>query len=602
MRKKKLKLPMKRIVDNNVFMLRMIRNASPGLLGIGIVSDILDTCMQFVFSTLILQYVINGISEGKSFGEMARVVIVWTVVCLCVDAFCAFYDNRIYKVRILDVKKNIHRRLYEKAAEVELNCYENAKYYDKFVKAIDECSVRADELIDTVRRTIGRTVSFLLNGTLIVTVNPILMIFAFIPLMTALVQAQVNKETYQKKMDLLEEERNKEYVRRVFYLADYAKEMRLTNMAELMLKRFRESGERNLKTIRAHGIKIARYRYTVSESKDNIAPLGATFFAVWLAFVKKTIGYGDCLVIVNAIDRVSNALTNSSNELMRFHESALYIENLREFLEYESKLKDGEFHLPTEGDLVLERVSFRYDGADSDTLHNVNMRFGAKEKVAIVGHNGAGKTTLVKLLLRLYDVEGTIRYGIRDIKDYKLEDYRNMFSVVMQDFHVFAMSVADNVRLDSEKENDEAKVRQAIEKSGLSRKIQTFANGIDTLMTKEFDLEGEQMSGGEQQKLAISHVYYKDSRFVILDEPSSALDPIAEYEMYNRMLDACKDCGMIFISHRLASAVLADRIYLMEHGRVAECGSHEELMQMNGKYAEMFRRQAENYLEVEGHA
>jgi ATP-binding cassette subfamily B protein len=121
-------------------------------------------------------------------------------------------------------------------------------------------------------------------------------------------------------------------------------------------------------------------------------------------------------------------------------------------------------------------------------------------------------------------------------------------------------------------------------------------------MSKEFDLAGEQMSGGEQQKLAISHVYYKESRFVILDEPSSALDPIAEYEMYNRMLDACKDCGMIFISHRLASAVLADRIYLMEHGRVAECGSHEELMQLNGKYAEMFRRQAENYLEVEEHA
>ena len=602
MRKKKLKLSMKRILENNLFMFRMIRSASPGLLGIGIVTDILDTCMTFVFSTLILQYVINGISEGKSFQEMARFVVVWTIVCLCVDAFCAFYDNRIYKVRILDVKKNIHRTLYEKAAEVELNCYENAKYYDKFVKAIDECSIRADELIDTVRRTIGRTVSFLLNGTLIVTVNPFLMIFAFIPLMTALVQAQVNKETYQKKMDLLEEERNKEYVRRVFYLADYAKEMRLTNMPELMLKRFHESGERNLKTIRAHGIKIARYRYTVSECKDNIAPLGATFFAVWLAFVKKAIGYGDCLVIVNAIDRVSNALTNSSNELMRFHESALYIENLREFLEYEPQIKDGDWDLPEEGDIVLEHVSFRYDGAKQYTLHDVSMRFGANEKIAIVGHNGAGKTTLVKLLLRLYDADGKICYGARNIKDYKLADYQNMFSAVMQDFHVFALSVADNVRLGSKTENDESKIQEAIEKSGLAKKVETFSNGLDTLMTKEFDLEGEQMSGGEQQKLAISHVYYKKSRFVILDEPSSALDPIAEYEMYNRMLDACKDCGMIFISHRLASAVLADRIYLMEHGRVVECGSHKELMQINGKYAEMFRRQAENYLEVEGHA
>ena len=598
MKKKKLKLPLKRIIDNNRFMLKMIRDASPGLLGLGIITDILDTCIQFVFGTLILQYVINGISAGKTFQEMARFVFICLISCFFVDTLCAFYDQRIYKVRILDVKKNIHKKLYEKTKEVELNCYENTKYYDTFVKAIDECSVRADELIDAVRRTIGRTVSFLLNGTLIVLVNPIFMIFSIIPLFTALAQAKVNKLTYQKKMALLEEDRNKDYARRVFYLADYAKEMRLTNMSELMLERFQESGARNLVTIQKYGRAIGCFRYMVSECKDNIAPLGATFYAVWQAFVKKAIGYGDCLVIVNAIDRVSNALTNSSNELMKFHESALYIENLREFLEYDAKIKDGEHELPAEGDLVLEHVSFRYDGAKAYTLQDVSMRFGAKERVAIVGHNGAGKSTLVKLLLRLYEAEGEICYGARNIKEYKLHEYRNIFSAVMQDFHMFALSVADNVRLDKKTEDDEKRVQTAIEKSGLSKKIKTFANGLDTLMTKEFDKAGEQMSGGEQQKLAISHVYYKDSRFVILDEPSSALDPIAEYEMYNRMLDACKDCGMIFISHRLASAVLADRIYLMEHGKVAECGSHKELMERNGKYAEMFRRQAENYLEV----
>ena len=203
----------------------------------------------------------------------------------------------------------------------------------------------------------------------------------------------------------------------------------------------------------------------------------------------------------------------------------------------------------------------------------------------------------MKLLLRLYDSAGSITYGGMDIKKLNLSEYRNMFSAVMQDFHVFALSIAENVMLDICKDKDAAVIKEAIEKSGLSGKVASFPMGVDTLMTKEFDIEGEQLSGGEQQKLAISHVYAGKNRFVILDEPSSALDPIAEYEMYDRMMDACKDCGMIFISHRLSSAVLADRIYLMENGRVVESGSHKELMLQNGKYAEMFKRQAMNYVE-----
>ena len=219
------------------------------------------------------------------------------------------------------------------------------------------------------------------------------------------------------------------------------------------------------------------------------------------------------------------------------------------------------------------------------------------ELFSLLGVNGAGKTTLVKLLLRLYDMPGSITYGGTDIRKFKLNAYRNMFSVVMQDFHIFALSVAENVLLDIRKKEDDGDIISALHKSGLGEKIGAFPQGIDTLMTKEFDENGVQFSGGEQQMLAISHVYYRENKFVILDEPSSALDPIAEYEMYNKMMDACKECGMIFISHRLSSAVLADRIYLMEKGRVIESGSHSELMKKNGKYAEMFNRQAVNYVE-----
>lgn len=227
------------------------------------------------------------------------------------------------------------------------------------------------------------------------------------------------------------------------------------------------------------------------------------------------------------------------------------------------------------------------------------MTFGAGQRIAIVGANGAGKSTLVKLLLRLYDAEGEITYGGVPIKSFDVREWRDMFAAVMQDFHLFAVSAAENVTLSRRAEGDEESITRALQSAGIWDKL-CENGGLDACMTREFDPAGVMLSGGEAQKLAIAHVYAKKNRFVILDEPSSALDPIAEYEMYRTMLDACADCGVIFISHRLSSAVLADKIYLIDGGRVAESGTHEQLMARDGIYADMFRKQAENYQETRG--
>ena len=170
-----------------------------------------------------------------------------------------------------------------------------------------------------------------------------------------------------------------------------------------------------------------------------------------------------------------------------------------------------------------------------------------------------------------------------------------MFAAVLQDYNMFALTTADNVLLRERFEGDNEIVVNSLIKSDLYERVQKFKNKENSIMTKEFDEDGELLSGGEQQKLSISHVYSKENRFVILDEPSSALDPIAEAEMYNRMLLACKDCAMIFISHRLSSAVLADKIYYIENGEIIESGTHDELMKLNKKYAKMFKRQSKNY-------
>lgn len=594
----KLKMPIRRIVSNNIFMLRMAHRSVPGLLGSEIIFAVLGAVTSFLTYTYMLRYALNGIAEGKSFSSIAVFVLVCLATQLVLNWIQAFFYRKIYPVKICKLTNDIRKVVYEKAAQVELGCYENPEYYDTFVKAIDECTSRAQTVMNSIVDIVYVITNFSANFGLLLAIDPMLLIFSLLPLMCIPITAVANKIAYERKMEMTAANRRKEYTRRTFYLSDYAKEMRLSNMPELMLDRFVDSGKCVIGIIKKYGFRVATLNYLKTECLNLLTPLSATMYAVWRTLGAGTMGYGDCVVVVNSISTVAYSLTNSSDMFLKFQDNALYIENLRKFLDYTPKITDGDKPLPEGGDIVLNNVSFRYEGAEGYTLRNISMRFGEKEKIAIVGHNGAGKTTLVKLLLRLYDAEGEITYGGEKISDFALQEYRDTFSAVMQDFHLFALPVAENVLLRPRNPEDEEVIIESLKKSGLYEKVKDFENGENTVMTKEFDPNGVQMSGGEQQKLAIAHVYSKSNRFVILDEPSSALDPIAEHEMYERMSEACRDCGMIFISHRLSSAVSADRIYLMENGEVAEAGTHKELMALNGRYAEMFRHQAENYAEV----
>ena len=598
--KDKVKLSLGRIISNNLFMLRLQTKVSPWFLPTFLLLQAFSAFLYFLTDSYMLRYALNGIEEGKSFGTIA-LVLVGCAALLIIFAFAnSFYWEKVFHVEMTKIIKYNHELAYKKAAELDLSRYENPEYYEKLEKAISEGSGRIENVNNSIANVVYRVITFSANFALLFTIDPMLMLFVLIPLLISPLHTLLKKIIYKRDMAIREEKRKRDYARRTFYMAEYSKEMRMSHFPGLMLGRFVESSKEIIRIMHTYGLKRAAVEYILEECNDVIVSMGAMLYAVWQTVARGNMGYGDCIVVVNSIEHVAWTLTNSANDIMAFQENALYIENFREFLESEPTIKSGDRSLPEKegSDIVLENVSFRYDGASDYTLKNVNMRFGANEKVAIVGHNGAGKSTLVKLLLRLYDAEGDISYGGVPLRELDLEEYRDMFSAVMQDYHVFALTVSENVLLRRRQEGDSEIVESAIIKAGLAEKISEFENGVETLMTKEFDKNGKVMSGGQQQKLAISHAYSKQNRFVILDEPSSALDPIAEHDMYENMTRACEGSGMIFISHRLSSAVTADRIYLMENGSVAESGTHAELMARNGKYAEMFRRQAESYAEV----
>ncbi len=593
---KTIKMPLRRFIENQVYMMKVVHSVDKTLLPVTLLRASVSAVMQFLSSAFLLRYVLNAIGEGRGFSEVVYRVVLFFVVELSIHIGDNLLWRFYYPKRNIELSRRLNEKIFRQAVSVETACYENPEFYNNFVKACAEADNRAYNLLLSLGGLLSTVISVVLSVVLVIDIHPILLIFAFIPLVTIPVKARYNKAVFERDTKITEIDRTKNYSRRTFYLADYAKEMRLTNMPVLMLKRFRESSQRCLHIWKTVG-GLTAVLETISFIFGDVLPVTcATVIAVYLTIVEHEIGFGDCFVVLSSLGVISGNLTRSVADFLHLQNHALFIENLRVFLEYEPKIKDGDRPLPEAGDIVLDNVSFRYDGSDNYVLKNISMRIGKNEKIAIVGSNGAGKTTLTKLLLRLYDgTEGDITYNGKSIKDFRLSDYRDMFSTVMQDYHMFALSVAENVKLAAREPGDEAVIEEALKKSGIYDKIMTHPDGMEAEMTREFDENGVLLSGGEAQKIAIAHVYAKDNRFVILDEPSSALDPIAEYQMYENMLAACEGCGMVFISHRLSSATLADRIYLMDNGEVVEVGSHAELMQKGGQYAEMFARQAQNY-------
>lgn len=294
---------------------------------------------------------------------------------------------------------------------------------------------------------------------------------------------------------------------------------------------------------------------------------------------------------------VSSILIDFTNSLLKTIENGIFIQNLRGFLEYEDKVIECEMPLnvPTHIESIEFRdVSFSYC-KDKSVLKGLSFRLDGGSKTALVGINGAGKTTIVKLLLRLYDVEsGEILVNNVDIRKYRLKEYRRLFSCAFQDFKIFADSVSGNIAMGRDISEDE--VSSAIARAGASDDVEKLAYGKDTVISREFDNKGTVLSGGQQQKIAAARAFSNKALVRIFDEPSSALDPIAEYNMFHSILKETERQTTLFISHRLSSAKAADIIYLLENGKVVESGTHSELIKACGKYAEMFNAQAKNYL------
>ena len=602
-KKDKKKTNWGRALKNNGYMLGLIAKACPGVLIVTFVSAVLGAINSFLLNTYLYKYALNALQEG----EELRVILI-TLACMFAYTLAYVIYRNIaacyLELRQSRVEVYIRNLLQKKAVEVDLACFDNSAFYDTYVKATGDATNRAYTVMNNVADVIWITVNLIGVGYLIITIDPIFLLVAFLPLFyTLLIGKKRNRLRYEYDMQNREVARQRDYVRRTFYLSDFSKEMRLTEMWKVMFRRMHSSVDELKGIVKKYGYKMMFFRYMFDFVFDIVVYSGSITIAAYKTLVAKNMLLGDCFVIINSITNVASSVNHIGNVFFKLDENSLYVDNLRAFLEYEVHIAEDANApcVPNFEKLELKGLSFRYDAQTAAVLSNVDLTVHKGERIAIVGHNGAGKTTLIKLLQRLYDPsEGEILLNGENIKNYRLSSYRALFGTVFQDYRLFATTIAENVMMRGNiTDNDREAVKNALLKSGIYAKVETLPDGVDTTVTKEFDDSGAVFSGGEAQKISIARVFAGGQEIVIMDEPTSALDPIAEQEMYRNMFEACEGKTVIFISHRLSSATMADRVYMFENGVIIEQGTHGELLKLKGKYADMWHKQADTYADTE---
>lgn len=595
-----IKQSFKRVIQNNLFILKYAFKYTPLYLITSCLYPFLGAIVVFFEHTYCIKYLTDTIQYKRPFSDVVTYISVISVIVALKIFSGIFYTQYIELNSKEKLHKNIQMELFQKAVQIDLSCYDNPEYYNEFVWSISEATNRVDKTIEYLYKFCENMAVILTTGTLFLLLNKVGLIFVIMSfVLIFLTNIEINKLGFKMDVELKPKQRKRSYINRVFYLTDYAKEIRLNNITSKLKMDFNDTNNDISNTIN----KYSKKQLVLSFLNDYICNsfiLDGLYmiYLLFIAVVKQSISAGTVIALLSSARGMKSNLKGISSLIPQFQQNSLYIEKMRAFLDYKEVIKniDNAKSVPEEPSLLeLKNVSFSYNEKSGEILKNISINIKPYEKIAFVGYNGAGKTTLTKLLMRLYDVsKGEILLNNVNIKNYELESYRNSFGTVFQDYQIFAANIAENVIMD-EATNNEKDIIDALENSGFTDKLNSYKNGIYTPLTREFEENGVNISGGEAQKIAIARVFAKPCQIIILDEPSSALDPISEYNLNQTMLEAAANKTVIFISHRLSSARMADRIYMLEKGEIIEQGSHEELMNFDGKYAEMFNLQAEKY-------
>lgn len=584
----------KKIITNNLILVKIAFRASPIRVLLEFVVNIFTSIFNVFYVSFFFRYIFNYI-EISDFDKLKNFLFLSCLVFLT-EVIIRNVFNGIIRAKYDQVLvEAINTKIFEKCRSIDIEMFDNKEYYQKISKATNEADLYIIQSVSNVSRLISSSIGMLALTTIIAGTNIVFILFIILPVTLKFFMGKAStKKKHDLKVENHEGDRFKTYILNTLYSPEYAKEMRLYNIFYVLKNHFIETSKKKVDNIRYKGKTISILDFFSNMLGSPIAFLCSTMYAVYLYNKYGIITIGDIAVIGISITSTINLCFQIIDVVIAIFSVNLYVDLYNEFMdivpqicvcnEYGKSIEDIE-------NIVFEKVSFKYKNLDKDILHNINLILGKNEKVVIIGNNGVGKSTFLNLLLRLYDCnEGKILINGINIKDINLVEYRKLFNVSFQENKIFAFSIRDNLLLNVLDEVSDFEIWEALDKVGLSEKVNRLDMKLDTIMTKEFFENGVIFSGGEMKRLALARIFLSKAPIVVLDEPAEAIDPISEKEIMDNIFEFCKEKTLVYVSHSISDAKFADKIVVFDEGKIINIGKHEELITFENYYTQRYRQ------------
>jgi ATP-binding cassette subfamily B protein len=544
---------------------------------------------------------IDAVTRIINSGDGLETVMPYIVLLAGVTLFniaLTTLSRLVSEGQTLSVADYVQSQIHARSIAIDLEYYERAGYYDHLHRAQQEAPYRPPQIVSSLLHSLSSGFTLLGVIGLLLWINPLTPVLLLVSALPAvLVRMYFTRLTFEWKQSSVSTERRARYFSILMTFENFAKEIRLFSTGELFKGRFDALRTR----LRRERLGLASRQVVVELLIQmlSVAALFAAFYLVVGDALQGTLTLGTLVVAFQAFQRGQAVFQSLVSSLANLYENNLFLRDLYSFLLIDIQIKSPahpkQVPQPMREGIRFEKVAFRYAQGAANVLHDIDLSIKPGEVIALVGENGAGKTTLIKLLCRLYDPSsGRITLDGADLSDYDLVDLRRAITVMFQDYNQYQLYAWENIWLGNiERSTERASIEAAAEASGAHPIITALPEGYETQLGNYFG--GQELSVGQWQKIALARAFMRDAQLVILDEPTSALDVMAEHEIFERFRQIIADKAAILISHRLSTIRMADQIYVLDNGTIAEKGSHDELIARNGLYAKLFATQSKYY-------
>ncbi len=551
-------------------------------------------------SAVIGKYILDLLSGELEVSERSSALMIFVLALIALNIV------GIVVQRIQDYAMSMHNDLLEKVistkmmergSQVDMEYYDNPEYNDLFVLARQNMQSVIGVMWNSMD-CVSYFISFVGTFSILCRANvlyAIVIIFVSIP--SAVASRKYVKNLYKANVEQVNDQRKLNHLYSISASREYAEDVRLFNIGGYIRSKYLVLWE----ALFRYRKRVIR-RGAILVGTLDLMPQILTFF-ILMDITSQILGgmgtVGDYSMYYGILNQLMGSIYVISSSVMRIYDDKLRIENVKKFDAIKNKIKNAGTRVLSDVQTVEFRdVCFTYPGTDKRVLDHVSFVIGQGEKVALVGVNGAGKTTIIKLLLRFYDVdEGGVFVNGKDIREYELDGFRKAFSTHFQKCSIYGFSLRENITISDRDayHGEDGPVLKALEEGDAVGILSKLPGGLDTCLTRSFEEDGVELSMGQYQKIALTRTFFRSSSVILLDEPSSSLDPEAEFKVFESLIKLCKDKTTLFTSHRLSNIFIADKIVVIEDGKIIEQGTHRELLENSRRYAELFKYQADKF-------